>query len=167
MVVLGCWTLMMPSGTLSWVCQGTRVLPAPRIVVVTALSKPLSHVHPREGWAQTSPLSAILQRSQCRIGAVPGYCSALHGPRWAGAVGRGQESTRGVTGTCQGLVCWQQIQSVLFANNLIIVYSGASQTPGLSHEITSLSAVWGWSAELVQVARSWTEVQDERKVKPF
>lgn len=71
MVVLACLTLMMPSGALSWVCQGTMMLPAPHLV--TSLSKSLNCVplgcirpNPGKGEPRPLPLSEILPRSLCR-----------------------------------------------------------------------------------------------------
>lgn len=124
-VVLACLTLMMPSGALSWVCQGTMMLPAPHLV--TPLSQSLNCVqlgcirpNPGKGEPRPLPLSEILQRSQCRICAVPGCCSALRGPRWARGVGRGQESTREESGTSQGLICCRRSSQYYLLKKLIV-----------------------------------------------
>lgn len=138
MVVLACLTLMMPSGALSWVCQGTMALPAPHLV--TPLSKSLSCVqlgcirpNPGKDEPRPLPLSEILPRSQCRICAVPGCCSALHGPSWAGAVGSGQESMREESqALVKGSFAGRRSSQYYLLKKLIIVYSGASQSQAQS-----------------------------------
>lgn len=140
-VVLVCLTLMMPSGALSWVCQGTMMLPAPHLV--TPLSKSLSCVQlrcirpsPGKGEPRPLPLSEISQRSQCRICAVPGCCSALQGLLDEDRRAR-EESQALLKGSFAG----RSSSQYYLLKKLIIVCSGASQRLRLRHGSSSSCAV--------------------------
>lgn len=120
-MVLACFTLMMPSWALSWVCQGTRTLPAP------TLSPPeqtfglcsVGCVRPTPGKVSPEPLplNEILPRSQCRTCAVPGGQGVL-----------GEDRREESQALLKGLFAARCSSQYYLLKKLVTVCSGAAQS---------------------------------------
>lgn len=175
MVVLTCVTLKMLSGAPGLVCQDTRTLPAPALAspeqTLELCSSGGIRPSPGKGEPIALPRSEILQKWLLRsrdLSAGPalsqGSAQPCTAPGGQGVLGedKGEESHALPKGSFAG----GRSSQYYLLKKLIIVYSGASQTPRLPWNY-SLCAAWAGVLSRVQVARSRTEVQEEGKVKPF